>query len=1026
MVCPTCGLPMNTAGLCSTCGGGDGETYFATGVLAVDTTGLPPGATRAPGVATLASTDPASTDLASTDIGDLDTSAGTGAITGTEALTGPGTETGAGVPAPPRASRKGPLRVGQAFSARYHIIKLLGAGGMGAVYQAWDEELGVAVALKVIRQDSSDRAVSSEAEKQFKNELLLARQVTHKNVVRIHDLGEIQGIKYITMPYVQGDDLASDMRRDGRLPVPVALRVARQVAAGLQAAHEAGVVHRDLKPANIMITRSQEDVHAQIMDFGISASTQEAMSGGLIGTLEYMAPEQGAGLAVDARADIYAFGLILYEMLAGPRPLTRRTPQQRFELMQQRCRDGLPSIRSVEPSVPAPLDAVVMRCLEREPAARFQTTHDLVVALTALDDYGELLPIPRKLTPPLVAASVAVVAVLLSGTYYVTKFMNEVAKAHEPVSVVIADFENRTPDPAFNRTLEPMLRRALEGAGFISAYDRNAVTRTLGMQLPDRFNDAAAKEVARKQGLGVVLAGFLEPQGSGYRVSMNAAETVSGKVVVSAEASAATKQDVLEVANKLVTRVRSALGDSSSESQQMNAMVSLSTTNLDVVRHYADAQDAAASNKFELARDEALQAVKIDPKFGIGYQLLAVVSRNLGNTQESEDYIKQAYTYVDSMTERERYSTRGFYYRITGDYQKCVSEYGQLIARYAADVIGHNQRALCLSQLREMKAAVDEMRSVVAILPKRVLFRDNLALYRNYATDFAGAEKEVGLIPERDGDVYASLALAFSQLGQGRFTEAATTYEHLSTINALGASFATMGLGDLAALQGRFGDAVRILRRGAEKEAADGHPDRAAAKLLAASDAELARGNKRAAIAAAQEALAVSKVVKVRFLAARTFIEAGDQATAKPIITDLGLEFQAEPQAYGKILEGDLVLKGGDPRVAVRVVEEANKLLDTWIGHFYLGRAYLQAGRLTEADSEFDRCLTRRGEALSLFLDEEPTFAFLPAVYYYQGLVREGLKTEKFADSYRAYLAIRGTSREDPLVPDVQKRAAGR
>jgi hypothetical protein len=111
--------------------------------------------------------------------------------------------------------------------------------------------------------------------------------------------------------------------------------------------------------------------------------------------------------------------------------------------------------------------------------------------------------------------------------------------------------------------------------------------------------------------------------------------------------------------------------------------------------------------------------------------------------------------------------------------------------------------------------------------------------------------------------------------------------------------------------------------------------------------------------------------------------------------------------------------------VAIKAIDEANKLLDTWIGHFYLGRAYLQAGRLTEADSEFDRCLTRRGEALSLFLDEEPTFAFLPPVYYYQGLVREGMKTAKFAESYRAYLAISGASKEDPLVPDVRKRADG-
>src|SRR5207249_6887569 len=147
----------------------------------------------------------------------------------------------------------GPLAVGQAFSARYLVIKLLGAGGMGAVYQAWDSELSVAVALKVILVDRRHGSVSSELEKRFKNELLLARQVTHKNVVRIHDLGEIDGIKYITMPYVQGHDLAALLKETGRLSISKALAIARQIAAGLQAAHEVGVVHRDLKPANIMI-----------------------------------------------------------------------------------------------------------------------------------------------------------------------------------------------------------------------------------------------------------------------------------------------------------------------------------------------------------------------------------------------------------------------------------------------------------------------------------------------------------------------------------------------------------------------------------------------------------------------------------------------------------------------------------------------------------------------------------------------------------------------------------------------------
>ena len=989
MVCPNCGLSTDAAGSCSSCGSVDGATYLATGVVAFDSTGLPPGASR----------------HAPTAVTELPTGDGTGTM-----------------PAGPPTSRKGPLHVGQSFGPRYHIIRLLGAGGMGAVYQAWDEELSVAVALKVIRHDSQDREVSSEAEKRFKNELLLARQVTHKNVVRIHDLGEIDGIKYITMPYVKGDDLASTLRRDGKMPVPQALRVARQIAAGLEAAHDAGVVHRDLKPANVMITVSPEDIHAQIMDFGISASNAEAMAGGLIGTLEYMAPEQGAGVAADARADIYAFGLILYELLTGPRQITARTPQQRFELMQARTRDGMPPVRAIEPTIPVPLDSLVRRCLERDPAARFQTTSELVAALARLDDQGELIPEVRRLTPKMMTAASVLVGLLLGGTYIVSERLNRVPKTPDPVSVVIADFENRTGDTAFNRTLEPMLRRALEGASFITAYDRNAVVRTLGAEMPERFDAIAARLVANKQGLGVVLAGSIEPQGKGYRLSMNAVQPLDGKPVATAQGTASSKDQVLTVANRLVTNIRTALGDDSArDSQQEFAMRTLSATSLDVVRHYAAAQDAGTNGKFEEARAEALKAVEIDPKFGVGYQLLAVASRNMGNVRESEDYARKATTYVDNMTEREKYSTRGFYYRVTGDYQKCVDEYSQLIARYAADVIGHNQLALCMTQLRNLKGAVSEMRKTVAILPKRAVFRGNLALYANYAGDFVSAETEAAKIQEPYA--YAGLATALSQVAQGQYAKAAATYEKLATIDALGASFASSGLGDLASVQGRYGDAVKLLRAGADKELADGKPDTAAAKLMAISYAELSRDNKRQALAAAREALGHSNAVKIRFLAARTFIEAGDVAAARPIAKELGLELQAEPQAYAKILEGRIALATDDPRIAIRALDEANKILDTWIGHFELGRAYLAAALYTQADSEFDRCLTRRGEALALFLDEEPTYAYLPAVYYYQGLVREGMKTEKFAESYRAYQAIRGESKEDPLVRDVRRRA---
>jgi len=241
--------------------------------------------------------------------------------------------------------------------------------------------------------------------------LILARQVTHKSVVRIHDLGEIDGVKYITMPYVDGADLATVLRREGKLPVARALHIARQVAAGLQAAHEAGVVHRDLKPANIMIAA---DDAALIMDFGISASTTEASSGSIVGTFEYMAPEQSEGAAVDGRADVYAFGLIVYEMLTGPRVVTDSTPQGRFDAMKQRVATGVPAVRSLDETVPEALAALITRCLEKESAARYASGTELVAALDRLDATGALLPFVARVTRRMIAATVLTVVLLLA------------------------------------------------------------------------------------------------------------------------------------------------------------------------------------------------------------------------------------------------------------------------------------------------------------------------------------------------------------------------------------------------------------------------------------------------------------------------------------------------------------------------------------------------------------------------------------------------------------------------------------
>jgi eukaryotic-like serine/threonine-protein kinase len=318
----------------------------------------------------------------------------------------------------------------------------------------------------------------------------------------------------------------------------------------------------------------------------------------------------------------------------------------------------------------------------------------------------------------------------------------------------------------------------------------------LGVQPPEQFGEVAARELAVKQGLGVVLAGTLETQGRGYRISVRATHAVTGDVITTAQGSASSNDGVLEASTRLMTRVRNALGDDESESAQMFAMTSLSATSLDVVRHFATALEAASNNRFEEAPDSLLKAVELDPRFGIGYQSLAGVSRNLGRLQNAQTYIKEGLRSIDGMTERERYNTRGMYARLTGDYQQCVKEYGELIARYAADVVGRNQLALCLTQLRRLPEAVDVLRRVVQLLPNLPLFRTNLSYYASYASDFQSAEQEA--LAVQPPDRYATLALAFAQVGQGRMEEAKATYQQLASLGPQGASMAAAGLGDVA------------------------------------------------------------------------------------------------------------------------------------------------------------------------------------------------------------------------------------
>ncbi|HXY68280.1 MAG TPA: protein kinase [Gemmatimonadales bacterium] len=291
----------------------------------------------------------------------------------------------AGVAASATAARRaqaepGMLAEGSRFAGRYDIKGVLGMGGMGVVYRAWDNELGELVAIKTLRMDAA--LAEPAALDRFKQEIRLARKITHRNVVRTHDLGEVDGLYFITMEYVEGQSLKHLIQARGSLPVNVALTVGKQLCRALEVAHEQGVIHRDIKPQNLIVEPSGT---LKVMDFGIArlAKRSEGMTqaGMALGTPEYMAPEQLLGTEVDFRADLYATGAVLFESLTGRTPFVGDSA---VTLVAKQIEETPPSPRSLNADVPEPLATVVLRALAKDPAERPQSAALLYEELDAI------------------------------------------------------------------------------------------------------------------------------------------------------------------------------------------------------------------------------------------------------------------------------------------------------------------------------------------------------------------------------------------------------------------------------------------------------------------------------------------------------------------------------------------------------------------------------------------------------------------------------------------------------------------
>src|SRR6202163_2953448 len=446
------------------------------------------------------------------------------------------------VPHPVRPLTNTRLQPGDVIGGRYEILELLGEGGMGAVYKASDRELNRFVALKLIRSDlASNPAILAR----FKQELLTGHQVTHKNVIRIYDLAEADDVKFITMEYIEGCDLRRLLLDQGKLPPDRAVEIIRQVCLALDAAHSVGVIHRDLKPQNIMCNKAGRIL---VMDFGLARSIESkgmTQTGALMGTIEYMSPEQSMGKQLDARSDLFAIGLIFYELLTNNTPY--KSDSAMGSLLLRNQQRAVP-VSDSDASIPKGLSDIVGKCLERDLNLRYQSAQEIVTDLDAFQgkrpiSASVMMPVPPpQRTVPWKWIAVAAALLLLVGTPIAMQLLRlKTPTQHAQVSVLVADFTNHTGDPIFDDALEPMFNDALEGASFINAYNRGKA-RKLAQQLPhptDKLDEQPALLVAVSQGIGAVVTGELSRRGDKYSLSATALDAVSGNVIAKSEVTAA-------------------------------------------------------------------------------------------------------------------------------------------------------------------------------------------------------------------------------------------------------------------------------------------------------------------------------------------------------------------------------------------------------------------------------------------------------------------------------------------------------